>query len=145
NNGSVDGSGIAARFAYPAGMAFNAGSLFVADSANNTLRSGSIITDNPPTILGQPQNVTVDAGNPATFNVSATSGTLYYQWLFNGVNIPGATASSYSLSSAQTANAGNYSVEVSRPTGSTLSSNAVLPVLAPPVIPNHPASQTSLQ
>ena len=145
NSGSLDGSGIAARFAYPAGMAFNAGSLFVADSANNTIRSGSIIADNPPTILGQPQNVTVDAGNPATFGVSATGGTLYYQWLFNGVNIPGATTSSFTLSSSQTVNAGNYSVEVISPTGSTLSSNALLTVLAPPVITNQPASQTCLQ
>ena len=145
NSGSADGSGISTRFSYPAGMAFNAGNLFVADSANSTIRSGSIIADNPPTILGQPQNVTVDSGNPATFGVNATGGTLYYQWLFNGVNIPGATTSNYTLSSAQTANAGNYSVEVISPTGSTLSSNAVLTVLAPPVITNQPASQTCLQ
>ncbi len=145
NSGSADGSGIAARFSYPAGMAFNAGNLFVVDSANNTMRSGSIITDNPPTILGQPQNVTVDAGNPATFNVSATGGTLYYQWLFNGVNIPGATALGYTLPTAQTVNAGNYSVEVISPTGSVLSSNAVLTVLAPPIITNQPVSQACLQ
>ena len=89
-------------------MAFAAGNLFIADSANNAIfASGSIITDNPPAILGQPQNVTVDAGNPAAFNVSASGGTLYYQWLFNGVNIPGATSSGYTLSSAQTGNAGN--------------------------------------
>lgn len=145
NSGSANGSGIAARFDYPAGIAVYTGNLFVADSANNMIRSGSIITDNPPTIFGQPQSLAVDAGNPAAFSVGASGGTLYYQWLFNGVDIPGATGSSYTLSSAQTVNAGNYSVLVSSPTGSTLSSTAVLTVYAPPVITNQPLSQTCLQ
>jgi sugar lactone lactonase YvrE len=145
-SGSTDGSGIGARFCYPAGMAINAGNLFVADSANNTIRSGSMITDNPPMVLSQPQSQSVNAGSPVMFSVGATgTSTLYYQWQFDNENIPGATSATYSLSSAQTANAGDYSVMVSSPTGSTLSSNAVLIVYAPPVITNQPASQTCLQ
>lgn len=144
-SGSANGSGVAARFCYPAGMAFYSGDLFLADSANNTIRSGSMITDSSPTILSQPQSLSVNAGSPATFSVGATGGTLYYQWLFNGVNIPGATSSSYTLSSAQMANAGDYSVLVTSPTGSTLSSTAVLTVYAPPAITSQPASQSCLQ
>ena len=145
-SGTEDGSGIGARFCYPAGLAVSSGSLFVADSANNTIRSGSMITDNPPTILSQPQSQAVQAGNPVTFSVSASGqSTLYYQWLFNGQNITGATGSTYSLADAQLANAGTYSVLVSSPLGNTLSSNAVLTVYAPPVITTEPASQTCLQ
>ena len=145
-SGSADGSGIAARFCYPAGLASAGGNLFVADSGNDTIRSGSTITNNPPLILSQPQSQAVNVGTPVTFSVGATgSAMLYYQWQFNGVNIPGAAASSLGFASAQPGNAGNYSVIVSSPTGSILSSNATLAVYAPPVITNQPASQSCLQ
>ena len=145
-SGSVDGSGISARFCYPAGLTVNGGNLFVVDSGNNTIRSGSMFTNNPPVILSQPQSQMVTAGNPVMFSVGTTaSATLYYQWQFNGTNILGASASSYFLPNAQSVNAGNYSVTVSSSTGSILSSNAILTVHAPPVITNQPASQTCLQ
>jgi sugar lactone lactonase YvrE len=145
-SGSADGSGIGARFCYPAGMAVSGGSLFVADAANNTIRSGSMITDQPPMISTQPQSQAVLAGSPVTFSVRASGqATLYYQWLFDGVDIPGATSSTYSLPDAQSANAGTYSVLISSPLGDTMSSDAVLTVYAPPAITNQPVSQTCLQ
>ncbi|HTV39130.1 MAG TPA: immunoglobulin domain-containing protein [Candidatus Sulfotelmatobacter sp.] len=145
-SGSADGSGIGARFCYPAGMAVSGGSLFVADSANNTVRSGSMITDQPPTITTQPESQAVQEGNPVTFSVSVSGqSTLYYQWLFNGENIPGATDSTYSLANAQLSNAGTYSVLISSPLGNTVSSNAILTVYAPPVISTEPVSQSCLQ
>lgn len=144
NDGSSDGSGIGARFCYPAGMTMSAGNLVLADSGNNTIRSGSEITDNPPRISGQPQGQAVDAGSPVTFNVSATGGTLYYQWLFDGATIPGATGASYTLGAAGIADAGSYSVLVTSPTGSVVSSNAILTVYSQPVITNQPASQGCL-
>lgn len=146
-SGSANGSGITARFCYPAGLAVNAGGyLFVADSGNNTIRTGSMFTNNPPVISPQPQSQMVTAGNPVTFSVGATgSAMFYYQWQFNGANILGATASSYYVTNAQPVNGGNYSVTVSSSTGSILSSNATLIVLAPPSITNQPVSQTCLQ
>lgn len=145
-SGSADGSGIGARFCYPAGMAVSGGNLFVADAANNTIRTGSMITDQPPMISTQPQSQAVLAGNPVTLSVSASGdATLYYQWLFNGADIAGATSSTYSLAAAQSANAGTYSVLISSPLGDTMSSNAVLSVYAPPAITNQPVSQTCLQ
>ncbi len=145
-SGSMDGSGIGARFCYPAGMALSSGNLYVADSANNTIRSGSMITDIPPMIFSQPQSQAVLAGTPVTFSIGAMSAnTLYYQWEFNGATIPGATGSTYSLSSAQSTNAGSYSVLVNSAKGSLLSSNAILTVYAPPIITNQPASQSCLQ
>lgn len=46
------------------------------------------------------------------------SGSLNYQWYFNGVAIPGASGSSYALNSIQFTNAGLYSVVVSSTYGS---------------------------
>jgi hypothetical protein len=145
-SGSQDGSGIGARFSYPAGMTVSGGNLFVADSANDTIRSGSMITDQPPSISSQPQSQAVLAGSPVSFSVTASGqSALYYQWLFNGSDIPGATSSMYSLTAAQSANAGTYSVLISSPLGDTLSSNAILTVYAPPAITNQPISQSCLQ
>ncbi len=85
-----------------------------------------------PTITNQPQNLTVVAGVEATFNVGAAgTGPLFYQWRFNGTNLTAASNSSYTVSSAQTGNAGNYSVVVSNAVGSVTSSNAALIVIAP--------------
>ncbi|MGH7978558.1 MAG: immunoglobulin domain-containing protein, partial [Limisphaerales bacterium] len=120
--------------------------LFVADSANNTIRSGSMITDDPPVISSQPQSQAIMAGIPATFTVSASGqDTLYYQWFFNGSEIPGATSSTYSLAAADSANVGMYSVLVSSGLGNTSSSNALLTIYALPSISNQPLSQTCLQ
>jgi hypothetical protein len=97
----------------------------------------------PPAISSQPQNKTTNQGSGVTFSVTAT-GTppLTYQWQFNSANIGGATASSYTRSNVQAADAGNYSVVVSNPGGSTNSANAVLAVNAPPSITAQPADQT---
>jgi endonuclease/exonuclease/phosphatase family metal-dependent hydrolase len=84
----------------------------------------------PPHISGQPQNQAAIAGNNATFNVLASGApTLDYQWRFNGTNIPGATATTYTRTNVQPADAGPYLVVVTNPFGSITSSPAVLSVL----------------
>lgn len=89
----------------------------------------------PPVITNQPANVTVVAGNPATFSVGA-GGTapLGYQWRFNGTNLAGATLSSYTLPAAQTFNAGAYSVQVTNSLGTNVSAGATLTVTVPAVV-----------
>ncbi len=86
-----------------------------------------------PTIITQPTNQTVFAGQTATFNVAVT-GTppLYYQWSVNNSNILNATNATLTLTNVQTDQAGSYSVLVTNMAGTTLSSNAVLTV-----IPNY--------
>ncbi len=61
-----------------------------------------------------PTNVTVTAGSSATFTVNATTSgaTPAYQWRFNQKNIAGATTNTYTVTNAQPANAGFYSVLV---------------------------------
>ncbi|HVT72265.1 MAG TPA: immunoglobulin domain-containing protein [Lacunisphaera sp.] len=63
-----------------------------------------------PLIVTQPISQITTPGNAITFTVAA-SGTPApaYQWYFNGNAIPGATGSSYTVTNAQTTDAGSYS------------------------------------
>jgi hypothetical protein len=110
-----------------------------------TIVSGTTIT--PPSITTQPASKSVAVGSSVTFSVVATgTAPLSYQWRFNGASISGATSSSYTISSAQTSQAGAYSVVVSNAGGSATSANATLTVttssVAPPTITSQPLSQT---
>lgn len=85
-----------------------------------------------PSITEQPVSVTVSAGQPATFSVSA-SGTppLQYQWRRDGAAIAGATASTYTIQSTTAADDGaQISVVVTNNSGSVTSTAATLTVLA---------------
>ncbi len=96
-----------------------------------------------PAITTQPASVTVNAGQSASFSVALTgSAPFSYQWMFNGSAISGATDSTYSISSAQSANAGKYSVKITNPVGSVTSSEATLTVNAV-VAPTTPTTPTT--
>jgi hypothetical protein len=47
-----------------------------------------------PSIVAQPANQSTPMGLPATFNVGVNGTPLTYQWMKNGVSIPGAISSS---------------------------------------------------
>ncbi|MFM8944645.1 MAG: PQQ-dependent sugar dehydrogenase [Actinomycetota bacterium] len=84
-----------------------------------------------PTITQQPTGLTVSSGAPATFSVVA-SGTapLAYRWQRNGVDIPGATGASYTLTSASLADSGaTFRSIVSNGDGSATSASATLTVV----------------
>ncbi|HEY0685485.1 MAG TPA: PQQ-dependent sugar dehydrogenase [Steroidobacter sp.] len=85
-----------------------------------------------PSITEQPVSVTVTAGQPATFAVSASGvQPLQYQWRRNGVAIAGATQSSYTIQSTAAADDGaQISVLVTNNFGSATSNAATLTVLA---------------
>jgi hypothetical protein len=91
----------------------------------------------PPTVAQSPQDRLVSVGQSATFTVAA-SGTapLVYQWTRDGVDIPGATASTYTLNNTTTADTGAvFRARVTNNFGSALSGPATLTVTtnAPPV------------
>ncbi|HEY0551679.1 MAG TPA: immunoglobulin domain-containing protein, partial [Verrucomicrobiae bacterium] len=94
----------------------------------------------PPSITGQPASQTVDAGNTATFAVTATGQPpLTYQWMSNhiaianGPDVSGAQTATLRLSNVQPAHAASYSVAVHTPEGSLNSANALLTVV--PLLP----------
>jgi hypothetical protein len=81
-----------------------------------------------PTITTQPQNVTVNIGQTATFSVIATNASTY-QWRRDGANIMGATGASHTTAPTTAADNGAvFSVVVSNSYGSTTSNNAALTV-----------------
>lgn len=128
-------------FAYASGTLSSSSSRIYSDAIRFTSTAAAA---QAPVILLQPQERTVTVNSPATFSVSAAgSGPLAYQWRLNGANISGATQSSFTRSSAQTSQAGNYSVVVSSTHGSATSSNALLTVLVPVAISAQPQSQTN--
>ncbi len=95
-----------------------------------------------PVVTIPPQAATVGAGMPATFNVIASGIGLSYQWQRNTVPIPGAPNSpSYTTPNTTLADNGAvYRVRVSNAAGSTTSNGAILTVIGPPAITQHPAS-----
>ncbi len=97
----------------------------------------------PPVIALQPANRTVIATSNATFSVTAVgTAPVNYQWQFNHANIPGATAATYTVTNAQPAREGAYSVLISNIAGNTNSADATLTVLVPPTFTSQPASRT---
>ncbi len=109
--------------------------------------AGKCQPETPPIITSQPAGQAAGLGATATFSVGAFGAMPFgYQWQFNHSNILAAanataTNATLVLNNVQPANAGNYSVLVSNPFGSTNSSNAVLTFLFPPTITLEPVSQ----
>ena len=115
-------------------------SVMVSNAKGNVSSSNAILTVmDPPSITAQPTNLIVLAGTNIAFDEIANgSAPLFYQWLFNTANLLNATNAIYTIPSASTNNAGNYSVVVSNPAGSVTSSNAALTVvLSPPSRTNY--------
>jgi hypothetical protein len=110
-------------------------SVLVNNAAGSVTSAEAVLTVSAtavaPTISAQPQAVTVNAPRVATFSVAATgTAPLAYQWRRDGVDIPGATTSSYTTPALTTTDSGaNYSVRVSNPAGAQVSSSAALTVL----------------
>ena len=122
-------------------------SVIVSNSAGSATSSGATLVVNQPVIAPaittQPVALTVTAGQSASFAVVA-SGTapLSYQWRRNGVNIPGATNSTYTIGGTTTPNAGSYSVVVSNVVGSVTSNAVALTLTVAPAITSQPAATT---
>ncbi|HKR06219.1 MAG TPA: immunoglobulin domain-containing protein [Bacteroidia bacterium] len=93
-----------------------------------------------PTISSQPSSQTICNGNPVTFTVTG-SGASAYQWKKGGVDISGATSTSYNIAAVAGSDAATYTVVLTNACGSVTSNNAVLTVNTPPSISVHPVSQ----
>jgi alpha-tubulin suppressor-like RCC1 family protein len=84
-----------------------------------------------PTIVTQPTSVSVNTGNTATFAVGVNGTTpMVFQWVKNGVPIPGATAAVYTVASVAAGDAGTYEVIVGNSAGAASSAVATLTVTA---------------
>lgn len=85
-----------------------------------------------------PATLGVSANSPLTLRIAATGDPLFYQWMKNGSDIPGATSPTYTVPFAQSGDAGTYSVRmfgvgqtevVSVSTTVTVTTDALAPTL----------------
>lgn len=82
-----------------------------------------------PTITSQPQDVVAPVGGTASFSVTATgSPAPTYQWRKGTSPIAGATATTFTKTNVQLADAGAYNVVVTNSAGTVTSNNANLVV-----------------
>src|SRR6185436_13543160 len=83
----------------------------------------------PSAITNGPSSAVRCPGDSVSFSVGATgTGPLTYQWRKNGTNILGATASTYTIASVSSVDAGSYDVFVGNPCGGGFSGAASLTV-----------------
>jgi len=102
------------------------------------VRAGGLTVNACPTFSDGPANLTVEQGQLASFSTIINgSGPLSYQWQLNGTPIssltgvaPGSTVP-LNIANVQPSDAGDYTVLVSGPCGSTSSSAATLTVTPP--------------
>ena len=141
--GGVDvGGATSASYTIANVQAGDAGSYscVVTNSAGSATSNAATLTVGTPavapTITIQPGNANVTTGASATFTVVA-SGTapLTYQWQKSGGAIVGATGASYTIASAQAADAGGYACVVTDNAGSVTSGTATLTVTTAAVAP----------
>lgn len=123
----------------------NAGlySVVVSNRAGAVISQAAMLAvEAPPVFLQQPANRAVVSGGTAAFSVLVQAAEpIVYQWFFNGTTpIPNGTGPTLTLTNAQSANVGTYSVRVTNAYGFAISSGATLVLRQPPVITQHPAS-----
>jgi hypothetical protein len=85
-----------------------------------------------PSVVTAPQSQNALVGDNVSFSVDVSgSGPFAYQWRKNSADISAATNSSYTLSTVQTNDSGNFDVVITNVAGSVTSSVATLVVTAP--------------
>ncbi len=111
---------------------------YISYNTNGSLWRIEYDNTDAPIIVNHPVSQSIVAGDPVSFSVTASGAVpLQYQWQFNNVNIPGATANTFSITAVAAPDAGNYRCVVTNANGTATSNNAILTVLpfnAKPVV-----------
>lgn len=137
-----------ASYTTPATTPADNGSKFqvvVTNSAGSVTSAVVTLTvDSTPGFTTQPANLTVTAGQPATFTVVATGAApLNYQWQQGTTNIAGATSASYTIVTTSASDNGlTFRVIVTNAVGNATSNSAALTVNSAPAITVQPSNQT---
>ena len=140
--------GLAPTSVGDSGAAFD---VVVTNAGGSVTSTAAALTVNPapvpPSITTQPVDVVVTEPTLASFAVVATGDApLTYQWRRGGVDIPGATGTSYLVDPTSVSDSGaTFDVVVTNGAGTATSLAAILTVNPPPVAPGistQPASLT---
>lgn len=99
-----------------------------------------------PSISTQPSNVDLCEGTTLTLTIGASAqGTISYQWLKDGVEIPTATSNNYIVPNFTAARAGSYICRVSTACGTVQSSAATVTVKPVTTITAQPPATLDVQ
>ena len=97
------------------------------------------------TVHPAPASRAAAAGSTVTYTVTVTGSSPFcYQWKKDGIALPGATRSSFTLLQAQESDNGSYTVVVSNIKGEVTSDTSVLAVSGPPTPPVLRGQSSSL-
>jgi serine protease len=129
---------------FAAGSACATGGSFAGQCGAGLLDAGAAVgravLSAPPVIVSGPQSLSIVEGQSATLAVTAAGAApLRYQWKRNGVDVAGATSSSYTTPALSVGDSGTrYAVAVANPLGSVTSAEAAITVT--PASSGGPAS-----
>jgi hypothetical protein len=113
-------------------------------ATTSTSNAATITVNNPVVITTDPGPQNVCIGGNISITVAATgTAPISYQWRKNGINIPGAVSSTYTITNATPANAGNYSTIVSNACGQVVTTPDTLIVTNGVTITSQPTNQTA--
>lgn len=111
----------------------------------------ALVPAGPPELFDQAGDLGVPYQSNITMSATATGAApLFWQWYCNGglltdsARVSGATTASLTIANAQFSDIGRYTVIVSNALGAVQSTGAVLTVISPPLITQHPTGQTVL-
>ncbi|MFC2081452.1 T9SS type A sorting domain-containing protein [Bacteroidota bacterium] len=110
------------------------------DNCGNTDCVSKTVTVHPLSIDVQPQGSTVCVSGNTNVAVTASGYGLTYQWKKGGVDIPGANASSYSITGATLGDAGSYTCVVGDGINTATTVAATVNVMEAPEITSEPAA-----
>ena len=119
-------------------------SVVVANNVGPTPSSAAVVSLNvPASITTPPQPVTVTRGGQAVFMVAVTgTPTPTLQWFKGTIALSGQTGTTLTLNNVQSANAGDYKVQVVNACATVESTPVALTVNGPVEITSQPQSQT---
>jgi P pilus assembly chaperone PapD len=121
-------------------------SVVISGACGQPHTNSAILTVNSPIVLvHSPADQTVCPGGNAHFAIDATGTALSYQWYKAAALLAGATTNTLTLTNAQSADAGIYSVVVTGTCGLPQTNSATLTVSSNVVITMGPSDQTVCQ
>ena len=122
---------------------YNGGSYTFTTNLQIAIQAASSST--APVITNQPASLTNLVGSTVSFNVTAGTSPLAYQWFFNtNTALLNATNTTLSLTNIQASQTGAYSVRITNSAGAVTSSPAILTVWQKPVFTNQPVGVTTV-
>ena len=124
----------------------------VSNSAGNATSTGAALTvdasvqPQAPVITAQPGAVVVVPGMSALLGVGVQgSGPMSFQWLRDGVPVPGQTQATYAIAAASALDAATYQVRVGNGVGEVTSASVQVILLGAPTIVAQPGDRSAVE